>query len=87
VGVAQTIVGTDMNLPRHLARWRLDAFDVALRFEPARHLATEVDIHRFISMRRVMIEEQVVSGLQVSVRLSGTPIHDRAPTSMFEGYR
>ena len=36
---------------------RLDASDVAFPFERARHLDTEVDVHRLISTFWVVIEE------------------------------
>jgi hypothetical protein len=83
VGVGQSIVGTDVNRLRHLSRRRRDTSDVALRFERAHHLDTEVDIHRFMSMRRVMIEEQVVSGVQLAARLQERPyaIERRLPCS------
>jgi hypothetical protein len=57
VGIGQSIAGTEVNRLRYLACRSLDASDVALQVEWARHLDTDVDIHCFMSMRWVMIKE------------------------------
>src|SRR6266700_7354868 len=72
-----------MNCPCDLTSRRLYALDVALPFERARHLDTEVDIHRLIPTFWVVIEEQVVSGAQLAIRFQVRPhlIERRLPCS------
>src|SRR6516164_7521023 len=62
-----------MNCPCDLTSRRLDASDVALPFERAFHLDTEVDIHRLVPTFWVVIEEQVVSGAQFAIRFQERP--------------
>src|SRR6267143_6177317 len=72
-----------MNRPCDLTSRGLDASDLAPRFEPARHLDTEVDVHSLIPTYWVVIEEQVVSGIQFASRFQKRPhlIESRLPYS------
>ena len=80
-----------MNCPCDLTSRRLDALDVALPLERARHLDTKVDIHRLIPTFRVVIEEQVVSRVQFAIRFLARPhlIERRLPCSgdIADGHR
>jgi hypothetical protein len=62
-----------MNCSRDLASRRLDAPDVALPFERARYLDTEVDVHWLIPAFCVVIEEQVMSRAQFAIRFQESP--------------
>jgi hypothetical protein len=72
-----------MDCPCDLTSRRLDASDVALRFERAHHLHSEVDIHRLIPTFWVVVEEQVVSGFQFASSFQKRPhlIESRFPCS------
>ena len=62
-----------MNGPCDLTSWRLDASDIALPFERAPHLDTEVDVHRLIPTVRVVIEKQVMSRGQFATLFQERP--------------
>jgi hypothetical protein len=62
-----------MNCPRDLTSWGLDASDVGLPLERARHLDTEVDVHSRIPRFWVVIEEQVVYRVQFVSRSQKCP--------------
>jgi hypothetical protein len=72
-----------MNRPCDLTSRRLDALDIALPFERARHLDAEVDIHRLIPAFCVVMQEQVVSRAQSAILSQKGPhlIERRLPCS------
>ena len=76
-----------MNCSCDLTGWRLDASDVTLRLERARHLDTEVDVHCLITTFRVVIEEQIVSRAQLAIGFQERPHLIGAPASMLAQYR
>src|ERR1700733_2085417 len=62
-----------MNCPCDLASRRLDAPNVTLPFERARHLDAEVDVHCLIPAFCVVIEEQVMSRAQFATHFQERP--------------
>jgi len=75
-----------MNCSCDLTGWRLDASDVTLRLERARHLDTEVDVHCLIATFRVVIEEQIVSRAQLAIGFQERSHLIGAPASMLAQY-